>query len=115
MNRAIVITGAGVVSALGCGKAENLAALKAGRSGIAPVKYLETNLRDYPVGEVKLGNAALQELLGVKEIIPRTSLLGILALREAMEQAGTGEFSFPLVSGTTVGGREPPFPNVRAE
>ena len=34
----------GVVSALGCGKAENLAALQAGRSGIAPVRYLQTAL-----------------------------------------------------------------------
>jgi len=83
----IVITGAGVVSAIGCGQAETLAALRERRSGIGPVKYLETTLRDFPVGEVKLSNAQLAARTGAPAHWPRTSLMSILALQEALAQA----------------------------
>ena len=122
MTPRIVITGAGVVSAIGCGQAETLAALRERRSGIGPVKYLETSLLDFPVGEVKLSNAELAARTGAPETWPRTTLMSILALQEALSQAGLGspvkpgmtappEPSWPaatghlmLVSGTTVGG-----------
>ena len=115
----------GVVSALGCGKAENLAALKAGRSGIAPVHYLRTALKDFPVGEVPLSDAEIAARTGAPAAWPRTALLSILALQEALTEAGacpgafartgsrsdasghapdfTGTF---LISGTTVGGMD---------
>ena len=83
----IVITGAGVVSAIGCGKADTLSALREKRSGIGPVKYLETSLRDFPVGEAPLSNAELSARTGAPETWPRTTLLSILALQEALEQA----------------------------
>ena len=75
------------MSAIGCGQAETLAALREKRSGIGPVKYLETSLRDFPVGEVELSNAELAARTGAPETWPRTSLLSILALQEALEQA----------------------------
>ncbi len=131
MTERIVITGAGVVSAIGCGKADTLASLREGRSGIAPVKYLETTLKDFPVGEVPLSNGQLSALTGAPDCWPRTTLLSVLALQEALEQAslspaGNGlssaslrdpvrenapERPFPaaelmLVSGTTVGGMD---------
>ncbi|MBR1570010.1 MAG: beta-ketoacyl-[Bacteroidales bacterium] len=127
----IVITGAGVVSAIGCGQAETLASLREGRSGVGPVKYLETTLRDFPVGEVPLSNAQLASLAGAPDNWPRTTLLSVLALQEALEQAslspaGGGLSSaslrdpvrenaperpspadeLMLVSGTTVGGMD---------
>ena len=77
----------GVVSALGCGKAENLAALKAGRSGIAPVRYLRTDLKDFPVGEVPLSDEELAARTGAPAGWPRTALLSILALQEALAEA----------------------------
>lgn len=108
MKERIVITGTGVVSALGCGKQENLAALRAGRSGIAPVRFLRTALQDFPVGEVPLSNAALAGRLGISRELPRTTLLGILALQEALVEAGLpgDRGAFPLISGTTVGGMD---------
>ena len=119
MKDRIVITGAGVVSALGCGKSENLAALKARRSGIAPVRYLSTSLDHLLVGEVPLSNARISGLLGISDRYPRSSLLGILALDEALRQAGLKDAgnveAMPLVSGTTVGGMdltEQSFPSV---
>ena len=107
----IVITGAGVVSAIGCGQAETLSALREKRSGIGPVKYLETSLRDFPVGEAPLSNAELSARTGAPETWPRTTLLSILALQEALEQAKIVEGitlpdSLMLVSGTTVGGMD---------
>ena len=75
------------MSAIGCGQAETLAALRERRSGIGPVKYLETTLRDFPVGEVKLSNAQLAARTGAPAHWPRTSLMSILALQEALAQA----------------------------
>ena len=114
------------MSAIGCGQEETLAALRERRSGIGPVRYLETTLRDFPVGEVKLSNVQLAVRTGAPETWPRTTLLSILALQEALEQAsmnpegkalpGASAINFAegrafpagmmLVSGTTVGGMD---------
>ena len=48
----MVITGAGIVSAIGHNKAQVLDALRAGCSGIRPIRYLDTVHRHLPVGEV---------------------------------------------------------------
>ncbi len=61
----LVITGAGVVSALGCGKADSLEALRSCRSGIAPVKYLKSGPEGLPVGEVPLSNEEMAAKAGV--------------------------------------------------
>ena len=114
MSEEILITGAGVASALGVGKADTLASLREGRSGIGPIRYLETSLRDFPVGEVPLSNEEIALRTGAPSSWPRTTLLSILALQEALAQAGIspeGEtFSsgkdMLLISGTTVGGMD---------
>ena len=87
MQERIVITGCGVVSALGVGWKAQAEALRAGRSGVAPVRYLETALRDLPVGEVPLSNAQLEALTGAPAGWPRTSLLALAALQEALSSA----------------------------
>ncbi len=103
----IFISGAGVVSAIGFGKAETLSSLRSGRSGIAPRKYLETQLEEVLLGEVKDTSAALAALCGAPAGLPRTSLLGIIALKEALEEAGIEDLSgIPLIGGTTVGGMD---------
>ena len=107
----IFITGSGVVSAIGIGARETLASLEAGRSGIAPVRYLETGDRGFLLGEVKQTDAQLKERLDLPAdaVISRTSLLGIVALQEALSEAGLCPEdlrSMPLISGTTVGGMD---------
>ena len=84
----IPITGAGVVSAVGVGKRQTLSALRGGQTGIAPVCYLATDDPDFLVGEVPLGNDAMKALLGLPAdaVICRTSLMGIVALQEALAQ-----------------------------
>ena len=87
MKPELVITGAGVVSAIGVGKAANLDSLLHTRPGVAPVRYLATSLRDFPVGEVKLSNEELGALCGAPADWPRTTLLSICALQEALKEA----------------------------
>lgn len=108
----IVVTGLGIVSALGMGADETYARLLAGRSGIGRMKYLKSKHTDLPVGEVPFSDEELRENLFIKEdaSITRTSLLGASALREALVSASLlprdKSWKMALVSGTTVGGME---------
>lgn len=111
MEEPIVITGAGIVSAIGVGMKETLASLKAGKTGIGEMKYLTSRHRDLPVGEVPLSNAEMMKMLGVEDDIrlTRTALMGRLALREALEIAQMTEERIrqaPFISATTVGGMD---------
>ena len=88
-RKEIYITGAGIVSAIGIGKAETLDALMNRRTGVAPVRYLQTTHTGLPVGEVKFTDNELREMsqLMPSDAFIRSSLLAIPAVREAMEQA----------------------------
>jgi len=89
MNEQIIITGMGIVSALGNNVEENLCALRENRSGIAPLHYLRTSHKEFPVGEVKMTNEEMINLLKIPadKLTTRTSLMGMLAVREALENA----------------------------
>lgn len=105
----IVITGTGVVSAIGNDRRETLESLLNRRTGIGPLRYLKTFHSELPAGEVKLSDDELREQLGVEDSVPtsRTALLGAKALREALDEAALPlGCEFPLISGTTVGGME---------
>jgi len=101
----IAITGIGVVSAIGTNCAETLQSLLAERSGIGTMRYLGSVHADIPVGEVPYSDAELKRLLAIgNEPMPRTSLLGLMAAREAIEMAKAECDAF--ISGTTVGGMD---------
>jgi len=114
----ILITGMGILSALGNNVEENLQALLENRSGIAPLRYLQTSHTDFPVGEVKMTNKQMISLLKLDENKPttRTSLMGMLALREALSSANLflaqplnfrpSPLKIAFISGTTVGGMD---------
>lgn len=108
----IVITGAGIVSAIGIGKEETLRSLREERSGIRPLRYLKTDHHEFPVGEVQLSNDEMCALLGIdpaQQPTTRTALMGMVALKEALEESGLTADSYPqipLISGTTVGGMD---------
>jgi len=111
MQDRILITGAGIVSAIGLGKGETLRSLLEGRTGVAPVQYLDTDRKEFPVGEVKLSNEEMKRMLGYAPdaIVTRTTMMGILALREAVDQAALSKDDLRdavLVGGTTVGGMD---------
>ena len=107
----IYITGTGVVSAIGIGKAATLEALLNNRSGVGQLKYLKTEHKEFPVGEVKLTDAEMRERLGIAQdaVTTRTALMGMLALGEALEEAQLTPEMLPkvgFISGTTVGGMD---------
>ena len=106
MNPDVYITGAGVVSAIGINKAETLDALLNQRTGIEPIRYLQTTHSGLLVGEVKYSNDELRELLNIppSEAFIRSSLLAIPAVREAMIQAQLP----PLCPGASAAGTELP-------
>ena len=89
----IAITGIGLVSAIGVNCFETLQALLAERSGIASMRYLNSVHSDIPVGEVPYSNDQLKAMLGINEPMPRTSLLGLMAAREALQMA-----KWPMIS-----------------
>ena len=107
----IYITGTGVVSAIGIGKAATLEALLNNRSGVGQLKYLKTEHKEFPVGEVKLTDAEMRERLGIapNAVTTRTALMGMLALGEALDEARLTPEMLPkvgFISGTTVGGMD---------
>lgn len=107
------ITGAGIISAIGNNKTETLEALQNHRSGIAPVTYLQTEHQGVPVGEVRMSDEQMKDLLGIREEpTTRTALMGIIAMKEALQEAallddGTRSGrKIAMISGTTVGGMD---------
>ena len=111
MIEPIYITGTGVVSAIGIGKAATLEALLNNRSGVGQLKYLKTEHKEFPVGEVKLTDAEMRERLGIAPdaVTTRTALMGMLALGEALDEARLTPEMLPkvgFISGTTVGGMD---------
>lgn len=111
MESQVWITGFGVVSAIGVGKEATLQALLTSRSGIGSVHHLETEHHEFPVGEVNLSNVQMMQMLNIPTdtLVNRTALLGMLALREALDDSHLlcNDLSHvSLVSGTTVGGMD---------
>lgn len=107
----MLVTGAGIVSALGVGCDSTLRALTEGESGIGPIRHLSTTHSDIPAGEVGLSNAEMARSLGVGYPADglRTVLLGITAAREACCHASLSERDLRdavFISGTTVGGMD---------
>jgi 3-oxoacyl-[acyl-carrier-protein] synthase-1 len=111
MREEIFVTGAGIVSALGTDMQETLAALRSRRSGIGALRYLDTLHTEFPVGEVKMSNEEMMRRLNIseEEVTTRTSLMGMMAAREAIGQARLQDdagLRIALISGTTVGGMD---------
>lgn len=111
MNNVISVTGLGIICAIGNDASSVLESLKKKDSGIRSMKYLQSKHTELPVGEVQLSNEEMKDILGITDTAPisRTSLMGAIAIRQALEQAGHSDLSgkrIALISGTTVGGMD---------
>ena len=114
MNNNIVITGEGIICAIGQNKPSVLDSLQHKHSGIGTMQFLRSCHKELPVGEVPLSNDDMRNLLGVKDtLINRTTLMGMLAVRQALEDAGIQcdavkekPLRLVLISGTTVAGMD---------
>lgn len=108
----IYVTGIGAVSAAGGDVQEIVRAMSSGRSNIAPVSRFRTAV-NVPAGEVPENDKDLMEELGLSPDGPvsRTSLLGIKAVREALNDhfkrtGGALPERAAFISGTSVGGMD---------
>ncbi|MFY0254727.1 beta-ketoacyl-[acyl-carrier-protein] synthase family protein [Chitinophaga sp. 30R24] len=110
MAERVFITGVGMITAIGDDVAGNLHSLRSRHSGLGYSTYLDTKYKEVlPVAEVKHANESLFALAGlpVTAGFTRTTLLGLTAMREALQQAGiTDVQSAPtgFINASTVGG-----------
>lgn len=114
MPSRVVVTGIGIISSIGKNVPETLQSLKSSKSGIGQISHLNSIHKGViPVAEVKLTDEELANFANVNpdEHYTRTSLLGIVAAKEAYIAAGIGkteanEIRTGIVSATTVGGMD---------
>ena len=104
----VFVTGMGIITALGKGLDANLTALKQGRTGIAPIKNLDTVHRHLQAAEIPETNNELLAFtpnLENPERSTRGQLLSIIAAGEAIQNAGLTHSEIaklPLIAGNTV-------------
>ena len=106
----VIVAGYGIICAIGNDASAVLKSLKAGQTGIGPMRYLQSSHKELPVGEVKLSNEEMKQMLGLDKeaIISRTALMGAIAIRQALEHAQLTlkDKRVVVISGTTVGGMD---------
>ena len=106
----IQVAGYGIICAIGNDAQSVLRSLKEGRTGIGPMRYLQSSHKELPVGEVKLSNEEMLRMLGQDEkaVISRTVLMGAIAIRQALEHANLDLKGkrVAVINGTTVGGMD---------
>ena len=112
MSHQVSITGMGIISCIGNNVEENFSSLINSRHGISEIEILETNRRGtLKTGEIKLTNEELTTILQIPENhnFTRTTLLGLVAAKEAVESAGITDINSEktgLISSTSVGGMD---------
>lgn len=105
----VAITGVGCVSALGIGVDEHLKAFRNKQNGLGEITLFQSKLQ-LPVAEVKKTNAELKSKLGIsaKSAFSRTALLGILAAKQAYDDAQVydNNLRIGIISASSVGGMD---------
>lgn len=112
MAKRIFITGIGIISAIGKDASEALESIKKAHSGVEKIQHLQTiHKGKIPLCEVKYSNAELAQMAyeGTTTKASRTTLLGVIAAKEAWRSAGSpslGDGKTGVFSGNTVGGMD---------
>ena len=112
MTKRVFVTGLGIISGIGNNVRETLQAIEEEKSGIEDIRYLNTIHKGrLPVSEIKLSEKELIERAGLPKegTYTRATLLGLIAAKEAFENAGlrtSDDVRRGLISGTTVGGMD---------
>lgn len=112
MSKGVAITGMGIISAIGNNVEENYQALINGEKGITRVSKIKTIHKDaIMVGEIDFTNQEFEQHLGLSEDnnYSRTALLGVVAAKEAVKNAGItniNDCKTGLISATSVGGMD---------
>ncbi|WP_109098359.1 beta-ketoacyl synthase [Aquimarina sp. AU58] len=112
MSKGVAITGMGIISAIGNDVTENYQSLINGKKGISRVSKIDTiHKDDIMVGEIASTNLELEQQLGLTpdNNYSRTALLGAIAAKQAIQDAGISDintYKTGLVSATSVGGMD---------
>jgi nodulation protein E len=108
--RRVVITGMGMISALGRNVPENWATLVEGKSGIGPIQAVDTtNLKFKNGAEIRNFNPEEHSLK--PEFLDRFAQLAAVSAREAVKQSGLsfssglGDMS-AVITGSSMGGQD---------
>jgi 3-oxoacyl-[acyl-carrier-protein] synthase-1 len=110
MQERLVISGKGLYTALGQGCEAHFQQLSRAQHALGPLDFLQTNHgKNFPFGEIKKDTLELLDMAqhSHHQGYTRTSLIGILALEEAIRMAGLEKrenFRIGLINATTVGG-----------
>lgn len=110
MEDGIVVTGRGVVSAIGIGVEANTQALIEEQTGIKSLSHFDSK-HAVPVGEIAWSNETFKRYLELSESLDfsRTALLGLCAVKEALFEAklqNIDPLRIGLISSTSVGGMD---------
>src|ERR1017187_149006 len=104
----VVVTGAGIVTALGLGWKPNAAGFRAGRRAFRPVQFFDVSRqRVKTAAEVDLSKKFPATRLSLHQVnrLDRAGKMLVLAALESWQQAGwEAAENLPLVLGTTAGG-----------
>jgi 3-oxoacyl-(acyl-carrier-protein) synthase len=112
MNKKVAITGMGIISSIGNTVEENFNALVNGKTAISTIENFETiHAAVIKVGEIKKTNQQLEQQLQLSSdnSFCRTAMLGAIAAKQAVENAGIqniNEYKTGLISATSVGGMD---------
>jgi len=111
MGKGVAITGMGIISAIGNNVQENYESLINSKTGVAKISKIDTIHKDgILVGEITTANSEFEKRLCLEENSwSRTSLLAVVAAKEAVSQAKITDINdcrTGLISGTTVGGMD---------
>lgn len=112
MSQKIAITGMGIISSIGNTVEENFASLISQKHGISDITLFETkHAGNIKTAEIKLSNKEIIQKLNLSEDnnATRTSLIGMLAAKEAIESAKIDDINLyktGLISSTSVGGMD---------
>jgi len=110
MSQRVFISGFGIITSIGKNTSENLQSLINGKTGYGSLSILQSShTNSIPACEIKLSDEELYSLanVSINEGFTRTSLLGAIALREAITSANLSDIDVKnsgLVSATTTGG-----------
>lgn len=111
MAERVVVTGIGIISALGTGTDAQMLAFSRGRSGVGPVKLLRSvHAHEFVLGEIDLSNDELSATLGLPtgdNGYTRTALLSLAAMQDLVSNIDISLLKnepFAFINANTVGG-----------
>ena len=112
MGKRVLITGIGIISALGNDAEENRFNLKNGKTGLKKAQHLRTRYTElFPFGEIPYSTEELKNKAGIIQEpgISRTEVLATIAIQQALEEAAITQdqlasYDMAILSASTVGG-----------